>query len=80
MQHRGKISLATSLKAWLLLKKKADDLQTNYKLRETWFLHEYFLEHLIKLHWNKIQTLSYYQLIFKTVPLQKSVGCSSSGS
>lgn len=63
MQHRHKISLAKQLSESMatILKWKTDDLQTNYKLRETWLLHEYFLEHLIKLHWNKIQTLSYYQ-------------------
>lgn len=66
MQHRPEISLAKHHPESMatIFKLKIDDLQTNYKLRETWLLHEYSLEHLIKLHWNKIQTLSYYQTDF----------------
>lgn len=66
MQHRPKISLAEHHPECMatIFKLKTDDLQANYKLRETWLLHECFIEHWIEFHWNKIQTLSYYQTDF----------------
>jgi len=48
----------------IIFKLQNDDLQIDYKLRETWWLHENSLENLIKLYWNKIQSLSYYQTDF----------------